>query len=91
MLAVATVVMNRVASPRYPNSIRGVIYQSGQFSPTWNGSLNRVLAKGPSSTAYSVAQAAMGGARHSAVINCYSFRAAWTGVDGVNVGGNIFF
>ena len=91
MLAVATVVMNRVASPRYPNSIRGVIYQSGQFSPTWNGSLNRVLAKGPSSTAYSVAQAAMGGARHSAVINCYSFRAAWTGVAGVNVGGNIFF
>ena len=91
MLAVATVVMNRVASPRYPNSLRGVIYQSGQFSPTWNGSLNRVLANGPSSTAYSVAQAALGGARHSAVINCYSFRAAWTGVSGVNVGGNVFF
>ena len=88
---VASVVVNRVKSSRFPDTLKGVIYQSGQFSPTWNGSLNRVLAKGPSSTAYSVAQAAMGGARHSAVINCYSFRAAWTGVAGVNVGGNIFF
>lgn len=92
MLAVATVIMNRVASPSYPNSIREVIYQPGQFGPTWNGSLNRVLARGPSSTAYSVAQAALGGARHSAVINCYSFNgAAWTDVPGVVIGGNVFY
>jgi spore germination cell wall hydrolase CwlJ-like protein len=31
-LAVAQVVMNRVRSPRFPNSICGVIYQRGQFS-----------------------------------------------------------
>ena len=92
MLAVATVVMNRVESPSYPGTIRGVIYQSGQFSPTWNGSLERVLAAGPSSTAYSVAQAAIGGARHMEVINCYQFRsAASTSHTGVNIGGNIFF
>lgn len=91
MLAVATVIMNRVASPAYPNSLRAVIYQSGQFAPTWNGSLNRVLSKGASSTAYSVAQAALGGARHSAVINCLQFRSASTGVSGVNIGGNVFF
>lgn len=91
MLAVATVIMNRVASPRYPNSISGVVYQSGQFSPTWNGSLNAVLSRGPSQTAYSVAQAALGGARHSKVLNCYSFNAAWTGASGINVGGNVFW
>lgn len=91
MLAVATVVMNRVASPSYPNSLNGVIYQSGQFAPTWNGALKRALERGPSSTAYSVAQASLGGARHSAVINCYSFRSASTGVSGINVGGNVFF
>ena len=91
MLAVATVIMNRVASPAYPNNLRAVIYQSGQFAPTWNGSLNRVLSKGASSTAYSVAQAALGGARHSAVINCLQFRSASTGVSGINVGGNVFF
>ena len=91
MLAVATVIMNRVASPAYPGNLRAVIYQSGQFAPTWNGSLNRVLSKGASSTAYSVAQAALGGARHSAVINCLQFRSASTGVSGINVGGNVFF
>jgi spore germination cell wall hydrolase CwlJ-like protein len=31
-LAVAQVVMNRVRSPRFPNTICGVIYQRGQFS-----------------------------------------------------------
>ena len=91
MLAVATVIMNRRASPAYPNNLRAVIYQSGQFAPTWNGSLNRVLSKGASSTAYSVAQAALGGARHSAVINCLQFRSASTGVSGINVAGNVFF
>lgn len=91
MLAVATVIMNRVASPAYPGNLRAVIYQSGQFAPTWNGSLNRVLSKGASSAAYSVAQAALGGARHSAVINCLQFRSASTGVSGINIGGNVFF
>lgn len=43
-LAVANVVLNRYHSSRYPNTIRGVVYQSGQFSPTWNGSLNNKLA-----------------------------------------------
>lgn len=91
MLAVATVIMNRVASSRFPNSIRGVIYQSGQFSPTWNGSLERVLSRGPSSTAYTVAKDALAGKRHKKVKNCYYFNAAWTGRDGINVGGNVFW
>ena len=91
MLAVATVIMNRVASPAYPNNLHDVIYQSGQFAPTWNGSLNKVLKQGASSTAYQVAQDALAGARHSAVINCLQFRSASTGVPGVNVGGNVFF
>ena len=91
MLAVATVIMNRVASPAYPNNLHDVIYQSGQFAPTWNGSLNKVLKQGASSTAYQVAQDALAGARHSAVINCLQFRSASTGVSGVNVGGNVFF
>lgn len=43
-LAVANVVLNRYHSSRFPNTIKGVIYQSGQFSPTWNGALNSKLA-----------------------------------------------
>ncbi|MBE5936137.1 MAG: hypothetical protein E7262_10230 [Lachnospiraceae bacterium] len=43
-LAVANVVLNRYHSSKYPNTIKAVIYQSGQFSPTWNGMLNKRLA-----------------------------------------------
>lgn len=91
LLAVATVIMNRVESSRYPNTLYGVIYQSGQFSPTWNGSLNRVLARGPASLCYQVAQDALGGARLASVKHCYSFNAAWTGISGITVGGNVFY
>ena len=40
-VAVAIVVLNRVDSGKFPNSIRGVIYQRGQFSPVNNGAINR--------------------------------------------------
>jgi len=40
-VAVANVVMNRVASSQFPNTIEGVIYQKGQFSPVASGSINR--------------------------------------------------
>lgn len=40
-LAVATVVMNRVNSSEFPNTVREVIYQKNQFSPVANGGLNR--------------------------------------------------
>ena len=42
--AVGIVVMNRVRSTSFPNSLSGVIYQPGQFSPARNGSLNDSLA-----------------------------------------------
>lgn len=42
--AVGIVVMNRVRSKKFPNSIKKVIYQSGQFSPVRNGSLSRALS-----------------------------------------------
>lgn len=91
LLAVATIIMNRVSSSRYPNTLYDVIYQSGQFSPTWNGSLKRVLANGPSSLCYQAAQDALNGSRLSSVSGCYSFRAASTGHYGTVVGGNVFF
>ena len=36
-LAIGTVVMNRVESPRFPNTVEGVISQKGQFSPYKSG------------------------------------------------------
>lgn len=40
-VAVAVVVLNRVDSADFPNSIHDVIYQSGQFSPVSNGEINK--------------------------------------------------
>jgi N-acetylmuramoyl-L-alanine amidase len=40
-VAVAYVVLNRVDSSQFPNSIEGVIYQKGQFSPVSNGAINK--------------------------------------------------
>lgn len=92
MLAVATVIMNRVESPLFPNSIHGVIYATGQFEPVWSGRLDSVLNSGPSSLALQVAQDAVNGARLSSVIDCYFFLyAGGTDRPGVNVGGNLFF
>ena len=67
MLAVATVIMNRVYSSRFPNSIHDVIYAQGQFAPVWTGSLDRVLKQGPRSLSIQVAQDAINGARLAAV------------------------
>lgn len=40
-LYVGSVVLNRVASSNYPNSIRSVIYQSGQYACTWDGNFDK--------------------------------------------------
>lgn len=45
-VAVGAVVMNRVNSGAYPNTIEGVIYQSGQFGPAATGWLNQVRNSG---------------------------------------------
>lgn len=42
-VAVGIVVMNRVRSKLFPNTIKKVIYQRGQFSPVRNGMLSKAL------------------------------------------------
>lgn len=92
LLAVATVIMNRVESPLFPNSISGVVYASGQFEPVWTGRLQAVINSGPTSLSYQVAQDAINGARLAAVADCYYFLyAGSTNRPGVNIGGNLFF
>ena len=61
-VAVGAVVMNRVESGRFPNSIREVIYQRGQFTPAMTGKLERVISAGrvPSSC-YDAARDALNG------------------------------
>ena len=40
-VAVATVILNRVDSTQFPNTINGVIYQPRQFTPVSTGSINQ--------------------------------------------------
>ena len=60
-VAVGAVVLNRVASGSFANSISGVIYESGQFTPAMTGWLDQVVASGASSDCYEAAQAALNG------------------------------
>lgn len=56
-VAVGAVVMNRVRSSSFPNSISGVIYQSGAFDAVSDGQINLT----PNSTAKKAAQDAING------------------------------
>lgn len=90
-VAVGSVVMNRVLSSVYPNTVTGVIYQSGQFSPVASGRLALALAEGrATANCYKAADAVMSGTTN--VGNCVYFR---TPVDGINpkyrIGGHIFY
>jgi len=60
-LAVANVVLNRVKSSRWPNSISEVIYAPGQFSPARSGKLAARLQSGPSASAMQAARDALNG------------------------------
>ena len=92
LLAVATVIMNRVESPRFPNTIHDVIYAPGQFEPTWTGRLDKVLKSGASSLSKQVASDAIAGRRLASVSDCYYFLyAPSTNREGVVVGDNVFF
>ena len=56
-VAVGAVIMNRVRSSKFPNTIAGVIYQSGAFDAVSDGQINLT----PDSTAKKAAQDALNG------------------------------
>ena len=60
-LAVGAVVMNRVRSAAYPNTISGVIFASGQFTPALNGKVARVYGGDIPESCWEAARAAING------------------------------
>lgn len=56
-VAVASVVLNRVKNSSFPNTVAGVIYQSGAFSVVADGQINLT----PNQTAIAAAQDAING------------------------------
>jgi N-acetylmuramoyl-L-alanine amidase len=56
-VAVGAVILNRVRHPSFPNTISGVLYQSGAFTALADGQWNEPIAD----SAYKAAREALGG------------------------------
>ena len=87
-VAVGAVVMNRVNSSAYPNTIAGVIYASGQFTPTRSGRVEKLAVKGVNDSCLQAARAAMAG--ESPVGGALHFRRAGNR-EGIVIGDHVFW
>lgn len=89
-VAVGSVVINRVLSSKYPDTVLGVIYQNRQFSPVGSGRLALALEAGRANAdCYRAADEAMSGITN--VGNCVYFRTPIEGLEGIRIGGHIFY
>ena len=88
-VAVGNVVMNRVKSDRQPDTIKGVIYAKGQFSPVRNGSLDRALRNG--SADESCYQAALDALSGSKPVGDKLFFRRVNGRTGQVIGHHVFY
>lgn len=61
-VGVGAVIMNRIRSSRFPNTLSEVVYQRGQFTPAASGKLASVLSRGASQACYDAARDVFAGA-----------------------------
>ena len=88
-VAVGAVVMNRVRSAAYPDTIHGVIYASGQFTPAMSGKVNRVYESGKIyASCIQAAEEALSGV--SNVGDMTHFRRN-NGREGLVIGNHVFY
>jgi hypothetical protein len=100
---VAQVVLNRLASPAFPKTVCGVVYQrlaagGCQFTFACDGSMRRPLDVGAWDRAMVIAQHALAGERGSVVGGATSYHAVWLGdvwgarmVQVAQIGGHNFY
>lgn len=89
-LAVGAVIMNRLESSKYPNTLYDVIYQKGQFTPAGSGKLARVIAQGKATAScYEAARAALAGEDNTN--GCYRFNDYNGTQNGLRLGGMVFW
>ena len=88
-LAVASVVMNRVRSGAYPNTVTDVIYASGQFSPANSTKMSNLALTGNiKASCLQAAQEAING--NCNVGDAMHFRRAGN-KDGIIIGNHVFW
>lgn len=88
-VAVGSVVMNRVASDKSPNTIKEVIYAKNQFSPVGNGSLAKALRN--NSADESCYRAALEALRGSKPVGNKLFFRRVNGRSGQVIGHHVFY
>ncbi|MCR4617809.1 MAG: cell wall hydrolase [Lachnospiraceae bacterium] len=89
-VAVGAVVINRVLSSVFPDTVSGVIYSPRQFSPAGSGRLALALAQNKATdSCYRAADEAMSG--YTNVGTCVYFRTPVEGLSGISIGGHIFY
>ncbi len=89
-LAVGAVVINRVLSSVFPDTVVGVIYANRQFSPVASGRLALALGENRATeSCYRAADEAMAGLTN--VGGCVYFRTPVEGLNGINIGGHVFY
>ncbi|MCD8326862.1 MAG: cell wall hydrolase [Lachnospiraceae bacterium] len=89
-LAVGAVVCNRVRSSGYPDTLQGVIYASGQFTPAKSGRLDQVMMSGKiPQSCYDAAEEALSG--YTNVGSAVRFRTNNGTIEGVVIGNHVFY
>jgi len=89
-VAVGSVVINRVLSSVFPNTVSGVIYQHKQFAPVLDGHLALALTYNrATASCYRAADEAMSG--YTNVGQCVFFRTPIPGLTGTQIGDHIFY
>lgn len=87
-LAVGAVVMNRVRSGAYPNTVAGVIYASGQFGPAATGKVEAQVAAGVKDICLQAAHAAINGDTNVGTATHFKRVGAH---EGVEIGAHVFW
>ncbi|MBB3995954.1 spore germination cell wall hydrolase CwlJ-like protein [Sulfitobacter undariae] len=94
MVAVGSVVMNRVESDAYPNTVCGVVGQKNQFAP---GVMTKEMQLQTAPLITGTARSVYNGERHPRIGNSKFFHAAWYKASYNNMhyvltaGGNAFY
>ncbi len=92
-LAVGSVIMNRVKSSKFPNTISGVITQNKQFASYSSGMVTAIMTRGPNDTCLSVAREVIAGKRNGNwlffMTKAYADKFGITGY--TQIGDHVFF
>ena len=94
MIAVGSVVMNRVQSAEFPNNVCAVVGQNNQFAP---GVMTKPMNGQGQELARASASAVLAGERHPNIARARFFHAAWYDANFNNIhyvmtaGGNAFY